>query len=187
MQFQWRKIKRLVEENTKIYDSSKEGAPSTTIKGDEKMENGMKNVPCLKRMEWRGKKCELVNHVEDITVEGRIVACDPREPVLDNDFGETEIGVTMLSCPKHTSQIMIIWRWLLSRTILDGHCLLSLLVAYDEHHMSKDEDEKVVGVKKKSYIFLKRKQRESKHEASISRIDQLLSNESICVMSLNNC
>ncbi len=42
-------------------------------------------------------------------------------------------------------------------------------------------------MKKKSYIFFKKKQRESKHGASISRIDQLLSNESFCVMSSNSC
>jgi len=48
---------------------------------------------------------------------------------------------------------------------------VSLLATYDEHHVSKDEEERFVGVKKKSDIFLKRKQRESKHEAYISRID----------------
>jgi hypothetical protein len=62
-----------------------------------------------------------------------------------------------------------------------------LLVTYDEHHVWEDEEEGIVGVKKKNYIFLKRKQRESKHEASISKIDRLLSNESICAMSSTSC
>ncbi len=75
----------------------------------------------------------------------------------------------------------------MSRTILDGHGLLSLLVPYDEHHVLEDEEKKVMGVKKESYIFLTRKRRESKYEVSISRIDQLLRNESICVMSSNSC
>ncbi len=70
----------------------------------------MKNVPCMKRMEWCGRKCELVNHVGEITAKGRIVACDPRKPILDDNLGETEVGVTILSCPKDTSQIMTIWR-----------------------------------------------------------------------------
>jgi hypothetical protein len=61
-----------------------------------------------------------------------------------------------------------------------------LLIAYDEHHVL-EEDEGVVGVKKKNYIFLKRKWKELGHEASISRIDHLLSNESIFAMSSNNC
>jgi len=91
------------EENTRISNTSKEGAPSTTIRGDEKMEEGMKNVPCMKRIEWHGKKCELMNHVGNIIVGRRIVAYDPRELVLDDDLGEIEVGVRILSCPKDTS------------------------------------------------------------------------------------
>jgi hypothetical protein len=39
-----------LEENTRIFYSSKEGVPSTTIRGDDEMEEGMKNVPCMKRI-----------------------------------------------------------------------------------------------------------------------------------------
>jgi hypothetical protein len=81
---------------------------------------------------------------------------------------------------------MLIWRWPLSQTILDGHFLLSLLIAYDEHHLL-EENEGVVGVKKKVHTFLKRKQRESKYEAFLSKIDLFLNNESICSMSSNYC
>jgi hypothetical protein len=35
-------------------------------------QEGMKNVLCMKRMEWWGRKCELVNHVGEIIVEGRL-------------------------------------------------------------------------------------------------------------------
>jgi hypothetical protein len=92
-----------LKENSRISDSSKEGAPSTTIRGDEEMEKRTKNVPCMKKMEWCGRKCELVNHVGYIIVEGRIVTCDPREPVLDDNLGETEVRVTILSFPKDAS------------------------------------------------------------------------------------
>ncbi len=44
-----------------------------------------------------GEKCELVNNVGKIVVEGKIVAYDPREPVLDDDLGEIDIGVTILN------------------------------------------------------------------------------------------
>ncbi len=71
------------EENTRISNSSKEGAPSTTIRDDEEMEEGMKYAPCMKRIEWHGRKCELMNHV---------VAYDPREFVLDDDLGELKLG-----------------------------------------------------------------------------------------------
>jgi hypothetical protein len=67
------------------------------------MEEVTKNVPYMKRMERHGIKCELVNHVGEIIVERRIVACDPKEPVLDDDLGEIEVGVTILNYPKETS------------------------------------------------------------------------------------
>jgi hypothetical protein len=89
-----------------------------------------------------------VNHVGEMIAEGRIVACDLRELVLDDNLGETNVRVTILNCPNDRSQIMSIWRWSLSQTILDGHFLLSLLIAYDEHHVL-EEDEGVIGVKKK--------------------------------------
>jgi len=44
-----------------------------------------------------------MNHVADIIVRRKIVAYNPRELVLDNDLGETEVGVRILSCPKDTS------------------------------------------------------------------------------------
>jgi hypothetical protein len=163
-----------------------EGGPSRNGRGEEDIHERMNYVPCMKRMEWHGRKCGLVNHVGEMIVKGRIIACDLRELVLDDDLGETNVGVTILNCPNDRSQIMSIWRWPLSQTILDGHFLLSLLIAYDEHHLL-EEDEGVVGVKKKVHTFLKRKQRESKYEAFLSKIDLFLNNESICSMSSNYC
>jgi len=61
------------EENTKISDNSKKGALSTTVKGDEEMEEGMKNPPCMKIIEWHGRKCELMNHVRNIIVGRRLL------------------------------------------------------------------------------------------------------------------
>jgi hypothetical protein len=139
------------EKNSKNFNNSKESVSLTIVRGDEEMEEVTKNVPYMKRMEWHGGKCELVNHVGEIIVERRIIACDPKELILDDDLGEIEVRVTILNYPKDTAQIMTIWRWPLSRTILDGHCLSSLFIAYDEHHVL--EDEGVMGVKKKSYAF----------------------------------
>jgi hypothetical protein len=97
--------------------------------------------------------------------EGRIVACDLKELVLDDDLNEINVAVTILSYPNDRSQIMSIWRWPLSQTILDGHFLSSLLIAYDEHHVLEEDEEGVLGVKKKDYTFKKIKQEESKDEA----------------------
>ncbi len=59
----------------------------------------------------------------------------------------------------------------MSRTILNGHFLSSLLIAYDEHHVLEEDEKGVVGVKEKKIKNLKKTQRESKHKASISKID----------------
>ncbi len=49
----------------------------------------------------------VVNDVgEMIIVEGKIVTCDLKELVLNDDLGETNVGVTILSYPNDTSQIM---------------------------------------------------------------------------------
>jgi hypothetical protein len=61
--------------------------------------------------------------------------CDLKKLILDKDLGENHVGVTILSCPNDKSQIMIIWKWPLSQTILESHCLSSLLDVYDEHHI----------------------------------------------------
>jgi len=88
------------EEKNIIYDDLEEGALLMIVKGDEYMEKGMKNVPCMKSMLWRGRMCEWVNHVWKIIAEGRIIACDPKEHVLDDNLGETEVGVTNFELSK---------------------------------------------------------------------------------------
>jgi len=64
------------------------------------MEEGMKNVPCMKNMLWHGKMCELVNHVGEIIVEGRFIAYGPKEHVLDDNLGATKVGVTNFELSK---------------------------------------------------------------------------------------
>jgi len=46
------------------------------------------------------------------------------------------------------------------QTILDGHFLLSLLIAYEEHHVLEEDEKGIIDVKKKNYTFLKKNQRE---------------------------
>lgn len=69
-------------------------------------------VSSMRRMQCHGKKCELLNDVGEMIVEGRIT-CDLREPILDEDLVETEVWVSILSCPNDKSQILSIWKWLL--------------------------------------------------------------------------
>jgi hypothetical protein len=98
-----------LKENIKFFDNMEEG---TLLTSD--MQEGMKIVPYMKRMEWYGRKCELLNHVGKNIIEGRIVTCDPKELVLDYDFGEIDVGVKILNCLKDKSLIMTIWKWPLS-------------------------------------------------------------------------
>jgi len=46
-----------------------------------------------------------------------------KEHVFYEDLGKSHAGVITLNCPNHRSQIMMMERWPLSQTILDGHCL----------------------------------------------------------------
>ncbi len=52
-----------LEENTLIFDYMEEGGSSRSERGEEYIHEGMEYVPCMKRMEWCGRKCELVNHI----------------------------------------------------------------------------------------------------------------------------
>ncbi len=50
----------------------------------------------------------LVNDVGKIIIaEGRIVMCDLKEIVLNDDLGETDVRVTILSYQNERSQIML--------------------------------------------------------------------------------
>jgi len=55
-----------------------------------------------------------VDYIGVMIVKGWINACDPKELVLDEDLGETDVGVTILNYPHDIAQVMSIWRWLLS-------------------------------------------------------------------------
>ncbi len=79
-----------------------EGGSLKSERGEKDIQEGMNNVPST-RMEWHGNKCELVNHVGEIIIEGRIVMCDLKEHVLENDLGEVDVGVIILSCPNDKS------------------------------------------------------------------------------------
>jgi hypothetical protein len=87
-----------------------------------------------------------------------------KEHVIYENLSESHVGVITLNCPNHKSQIMIMQRWPLSQTILDGHCLL-WFATHNEHHVSKDE-EGTIGVK---YICLwRKKQRDSSEDSNVA-------------------
>lgn len=79
---------------------------------------------------------------------------------MDEDLGEKDVGVTILSYPRDIAKVMSICRWPLSQTILDSYQFFELLAAYDDHHVFDDDDKGTTSVKKKQYFFIKIKQKD---------------------------
>ncbi len=99
------------KKNVKFFDGMEEGGPSKNGRGEKDIHEGLNYVPCMTRMKWRWRKYELMNHVGKMIIERKIVACDLKELVLDDDLGEINVGVIILNYPNNRSQIMSIWRW----------------------------------------------------------------------------
>jgi hypothetical protein len=64
-----------------------------------------------------------VDDVGLFIVSGCVIACDLKEVVLDNQLGEDHVRMSILYCLNNVSAIMIIWKWLLAQTVLDGYSL----------------------------------------------------------------
>lgn len=111
--------------------------------------NTFSTILSIGRKFWHGKDCKVVDDIGVMIVKGRINACDPKEVVLDENLGETTVGVTILSYPCDITKVMSIWRWLLSQKNLNGHSIFTLLGVYDEHNASNDNNKGMINVKKK--------------------------------------
>jgi hypothetical protein len=59
--------------------------------------------------------------------------------------------------PSIVSTVMMISKWPLSRTIIDGYSLRKHLVKYNEGVVLDFDEVGVIGVRKKQYTFHKRK------------------------------
>jgi len=98
-------------------------------------------------------ECEFVDDVGFFVASGRVIACDLKEVVLDNQLGEDHVKVNILYYPNNISIVMKIWRWSLAQTIVDGYSLKQLLVFYDENNIPTIDEEAEIGVMKKQYMF----------------------------------
>jgi hypothetical protein len=81
-------------------------------------------ISSIGRKFWGGKDCKLVDDVGVVIVKGHINACNPKEVVVGEDLGETNVGMTILSYPCNIIKVMSIWRWLMSQTIFNGHSFI---------------------------------------------------------------
>jgi hypothetical protein len=72
------------------------------------------NILQIRRFEWRGVKCDLVDNVGVFLAKDHVVACDPHEATLDDQLGEDHVGLCILYCPVTMSIMMTIWKWTLA-------------------------------------------------------------------------
>jgi len=68
------------------------------------------NVPLLRRCNWRGTKCGIVDVEFCFVSRDQVIASDPKEAVLDDDLGKDHVGLLNLYCPNDISTIMSIWK-----------------------------------------------------------------------------
>jgi hypothetical protein len=83
--------------------------------------------------------------------------------------------------------MMTIWKWPLAQTILDGYPFIKHFIAFNETHISDVDDVGVVGVKKKKCSFHKRKRSAIDFKGSVSRIEKMLIEESMCNVGAEKC
>ncbi len=92
-------------------------------------------------------ECDLSNDAKVFIASRPVIACDPKEAVINNKLGEDHVGVS----------------------ILDGYSFRQLFIFYNESHIPIIDEEEEIGVRKKQYTFQKGKQNvgHSKHLVSI--------------------
>jgi hypothetical protein len=69
------------------------------------------NIQGRCRFERQGFECDFVDNVGVFLVKDRVVACDPHEAILDDQFGEDHVGLYLLYCLVTASIVMTIWKW----------------------------------------------------------------------------
>ncbi len=66
--------------------------------------------------------------------------------------GEDHVGLNILYFLNNISIVMLIWKWPLSQTILDGYSLNELLKSNDKNHILDVDEEGAISVKKTIYF-----------------------------------
>ncbi len=51
------------------------------------------------------------------------------------------LGLNILHCPSNILVVMIIWKWSLSQTILDGYSLRPFFIPYNENYILVVDEE----------------------------------------------
>jgi hypothetical protein len=79
------------------YGSLKEGVHEGGINKSNEGGNVKGNTFWKKdRWEWWGSKCEFVVNIGVFIVIGHVIACDPKEAILDDQLGKDHVGLNVL-------------------------------------------------------------------------------------------
>jgi hypothetical protein len=76
-----------------------------------------------------------------------------KEAILDDILGHDHVGLTIFYCLGDISVVMIIGKWLLTHTTMEGFSLKELLFSYDENYVLKVDVEGIIGVKQKKKLL----------------------------------
>ncbi len=118
---------------------------------------------------------------------GHVIACDPREVIVDDLLSEVHVRVSILYYLNNILVVMTIWKWPLAQTIVDGYSLKQFFGFYNENNIPTINEEGEIVIRKKQYTFQKKKRNVGHFDCSMSRIEKLLSQESIRNMNFTLC
>jgi hypothetical protein len=75
---------------------------------------------------WRKRECNLLNPKSVFLARGCVMIFDPREAILDYVLGHDHVSLTIFYYLGNILAIMIIWKWLLPHTTMEGFSLKEL-------------------------------------------------------------
>jgi hypothetical protein len=76
------------------------------------------------------------------------MASDLNEVILDNILKNDHVSLTIFYYLGDISTIMIIWKWSLIETTMEGFSLKELLLSYNENYIPKVDVEGIISLKK---------------------------------------
>jgi len=88
-----------------------------------------------------------------------MMASNLREAIMDNIFRDDDVNLTIIYCPGNISAVMIIWKWPLVHTTMEGFSLKEFLLLYDESYVLEVDAEGMIGVKKKKIALVRKNRR----------------------------
>jgi hypothetical protein len=136
-----------------------------------------REAPPIRCSNWHRRECDLLDPEGVSLMKGLVMVFEMRETILDNILGHDHVDLTIFYYPRDNSMVLIIWKWLLTQTIMEGFSLKEFLLSYNESYILEVDVEGMIGLKKKKYGFSKKKWKEIVFVNFISKIEKVLSEE----------